>query len=653
MLPLLLLLLPQDSLAARAESLIAAHQLPAARHIAERLVSAHPNDASAHLLLGRVFYLWPVVGRYAALAQFREAARLDPRNPEPLYWQVRVGQFLGSDEGEGIIREAILKIFELAPDYADCWALFTQLYQDDGSRGRADAAFARYPNDMVALERRARLAIELQEPDRADSLAALVLARRGRYLPGFLLRAEAAFDAGRDDRGYAWYDSALAAADADSTGALWSQVWMIASPRETARQDSLVPGERRSFFMDFWSRRDPDLVTPENERIAEHFRRLAQVRRMFPLLHPYARFQRSAATRALEATYLNDAVLAALESGVEPLDTMSPARLLLPDVREFNDSTAQLTSYARANLTAPGLVWLRHGRPDHWDRQQGWLTATHEWAYDTPDGPLTIEFSGIPGPSGAHGDYIVAPPMTRRRAWQVHELLTTDGTSLPATLSAQGWSAFFKSPTIGSTDLYVRTVPESAAIVLWDTAGAEVVRAAGAGILVVSAPPGLYDFGLDVDSGAHLGRVRQRLGLPRYSWVVLSLSSLALAPSDSLADREATLSAMPADLVFPAGRSLATYAEVYGLTRGTDVRARYHVRYTFTPVRAALGRLLGGSAPVVFEFDRDVEWRGATPERLVIEPGRLAPGRYRVTLSVTDVPTNVKSEAVTVEIRVR
>src|SRR6266849_10179874 len=282
MLHFLLVLLPQDSLAARAESLIAAHPLPAARHITERLVSAHPSDASAHLLLGRVLYLWPLVGRYAALAQFREAARLDPRHPEPLYWQVRIGQFLGSDEGEGIMREAILKIFELVPDYGDCWTLFMQLYQDDGSRRRADAAFARYPNDMVALERRARLAIELQEPDRADSLAALVLRRRGRYLPGFLLRAEAAFDAGRDDRGDAWYDSALAAADADSTGALWSQVWMIASPRETARQESLIPGERRSFFMDFWSRRDPNLVTPENERIAEHFRRLAQARRMFP-----------------------------------------------------------------------------------------------------------------------------------------------------------------------------------------------------------------------------------------------------------------------------------------------------------------------------------------------------------------------------------
>jgi hypothetical protein len=66
-----------------------------------------------------------------------------------------------------------------------------------------------------------------------------------------------------------------------------------------------------------------------------------------------------------------------------------------------------------------------------------------------------------------------------------------------------------------------------------------------------------------------------------------------------------------------------------------------------------LRRLVGGAASVVFEFDRDVEWRGATPERLIIEPGRLPPGRYRVALSVTDVPSNVKSETVALEIAVR
>ncbi|HET9709207.1 MAG TPA: GWxTD domain-containing protein [Gemmatimonadales bacterium] len=656
MIALLFLLWSQDSLYARADSLIAAHNLPGARRIAESLVSAHPSDAAAHLLLGRILYAWPVVGRYPALAEFKEAARLAPQDPEPLYWQIRVGRYLGSDEGEAVIREAALKIFALDPDDRDCWSLFEQLYHNAAIWRRADSALARHPDDIVALERRARIAIELEEPARADSFAAQVLAHRGRYVPGFLLRAEAAFDRGNDASGYAWYDSALAAAALDSTEALWEQVRAIASPAEVAREASLLPGDRQQFFEAFWDRRDPNLVTPQNERIAEHFRRLAEAGRMFQLLHPYSGYHSSRVARALAASYLTDTIASLLHAGIEPLDSTSVANVLLPEPSTPYDSGQHLTVYAREHLSGPGLVWLRHGRPDDWERNvvPGQLFTAHEWTYETSQGPITVVFDGIPGPDGSrHGDFIVAPPRSARAARQLLSLLTTDGTSLPATLTARGWSAFFKSAEAGSTDLYVRTAPESAVVVLWDTTGTLVVRARGPGVLGVTAPPGWYDLGLDVDSAGQVGRERRRLVLPFFSRSRLSLSSLALAPGDTLSDRERTLSAMPADLTFPAGRPLAAYTEVYGLTRGGDDRARYHARYTFTPITGVVRRLVGGASSVVFEFDRDVEWSGTTPERIVIEPGRLSPGRYRVTLSVTDVPSNVKSETVALEIAVR
>ena len=652
MLALLLVFLPHDSLYARADSLIAAHNLPAARRIAETLVTRHPQDAAAHVLLGRVLIAWPIVGRYRALEEFKEAARLAPDDPEPLYWQTRVGQFLGSDEGEGMIREAILRIFALSPDYRDCWELFQQLYHDAAIWQRAELALAHHPDDVVALEHRARIAIALEQPARADSFAALVLARRAEYLPAFLLRAEAAFDAGRDSAGYAWYDSALAGADHDSTGALWEQVRMIASPVEAARQEALLPGERRAFFDAFWARRDPNLVTPENERIGEQFRRLAEVRRMFHLLHPFMTYQHSRIRRALEDSYLSDTVLALLRTGVEPLDSAAAAQVLIPTPWIPDDTGDHPTMYARENLSAPGLVWLRHGRPDSWDRDEGPVSTAHFWTYYTSQGPLHVAFQGMEGPFGPHGDYIVAPPRSAREVRQLLTLFTTDGTSLPARLHARGWSAFFKSLTPGSTDLYVRTAPESAAVVLWDTAGSEIVQARGAGLLLVSAPPTRYDMGLDVDSAGGIGRVRERIRLPGYSWSVLALSSLTLAPGDSVGSREQTLAEMPADLVFPSGQPLAAYTEVYGLTADGN-RARYRARYSFTVIAGPLRRLLESATPVVFEFDRDVEWRGAVPERLVIEPGRLPPGRYRVTLSVTDVPTNVKSETVALEISVR
>jgi tetratricopeptide (TPR) repeat protein len=653
MLLFLFALWQQDSLAARAESLLAAGDLAAARRLAEQLVAQAPRDPNAHLLLGRVWLAWPVVGRYQALDEFRTAARLAPGDPAPLYQQILVGEYLGSDDGEVMVRTAILRIFRLDPDYADCWTRFEHLYHSTDIWRQADEALAAHPDDLSSLEHRAQIAIALDEPARADSLALRLLARRPHYVPAFLIEAEANFDAGRDPAGYAWYDSALVNADNDSTGALWGQVWMIASPMEIARHDSATPAGQRRFFEWFWSRRDPDLVTPENERIAEHFRRLAEVRRMFHLLHPYVRFQRSPTYRALAESYENDTIRALAKNG-KLFDTFSPASAIGADLRDYSDTVGALTVYALANLNARGMIWLRHGRPDYWDREQGTFYATHAWTYYTPEGPLTISFEGIPGANGAHGDDIVAPPANRHLARQVRTLLTTDQTSLRATLAMRGWAAFFRSDALGFTDLYLATTAPRAAAVLRDTLFEQRDAAAsGGGVLRLSIPPGVYDLALDGDSAGRLGRMREAIRVPAYSEAVLGVSSLTLAPGDSLADRGTALATMPPDLRYAAGRPLATYAEVYGVSRAPDDRARYRVRYTFRPLRSAVARFLGRDDPVVVEFTRDAPWRGVLPERIVIEPGRLPPGRYRVTLAVTDVLSNVKSETVGLDVDVR
>lgn len=656
MLLALLLLHQADSAYARAESLLGARDLRAARSAAEWLAALSPNDPRAHLLLGRVWYAWPVTGRYAALAEFRRAARLAPLDPEPLYWQVRVGQYLKGDEGEVIAREAMLRIFALTPDYKDCWALFEGIYHDARVWRRADQALARHAESLVALERRAQIAIALEEPGRVDSLTEAILLHRAPYVPAYVLRAEAAFDDRRDRDGYAWYDSAVAHADIDSAGSLWENVWMIASPAEVARAQATVPGDGRRFFEWFWSKRDPNLVTPENERIAEHFHRLAYVRRMFHLLHPWALTHHSVSARSLQA-YRDRVVnqdLVTTISGVipHPVDSALLAQRLGPREEPRPGDDVQF----QAGLDARGLVWVRHGKPEL--RLTGVLdpirgVAAREaldeaWVFRTPEGEVVLSF-GSPG-----GGDTRSLPLTRRQLEGQRRLLETDRTTLPAPLEARGWSAFFKSEAPGNTDFYVRAQPGTAAVVLWDTGGAgEIVRDAGKGLLYLTAPPARYQLGLDVDSSGAVGRVRQAVRLPAFSRATPMISSLALAAGDSLGDREFTLTGMPADLRYATGAALSTYAELYGLSRDRDGRARYLVRYTFQPLRSFVAQLLGRASAVVFEFTREAEWRGALPERLVIQPGRLPPGRYRVTLAVTDTPSNVKSETVALDITVR
>ncbi len=132
--------------------------------------------------------------------------------------------------------------------------------------------------------------------------------------------------------------------------------------------------------------------------------------------------------------------------------------------------------------------------------------------------------------------------------------------------------------------------------------------------------------------------------MPRFRPDTLTLAGIALAPGDTLLDRDAALAAMPADLTYRSGTPLVAYAEVYGVQGDSLGRARYWVRYSFAPVR-------GGGA-VVLEFTRETPARPVVVEQLVIEAGRVRSGRYRVAMAVTDLATGATAETRGTEITV-
>ena len=235
-----------------------------------------PSPASAQveslLTAGQQHLVGRVVGRYAALDAFRRAARLAPADPAPLYWQMKTGFFLGSDEGDVLAREAILRILAIDPGYADVWDRFHEVYQNPATWRRAERALAAHPDNLAALRARAELAIALGQPQRADSLLEAVEQRTAVDVTDCLLRAEANFVAGNDSAGYRWYAAALAHAADDSTGggALWdreelrlSRVLPTRSLVAAVRQASAKPvvflqGSAMGFYGSGLDDRDPD-----------------------------------------------------------------------------------------------------------------------------------------------------------------------------------------------------------------------------------------------------------------------------------------------------------------------------------------------------------------------------------------------------------
>ena len=648
-----------DSMSARAESLLARGDVQGAYRIAKKLAERRPDDPHAHFLFGRVHFDRPVVGRWAAREEFKKAARLAPQDPAPLYWQAKVGFFLRSDDGDRIARDALLQLFAVDPDYLDAWARFRDVYQGPSIWRKAERTLARHGENPIALERRAEMWIALADGKRADSLLALATARRAPTVKTFLLRAEASFLAGNPSAGYAWHDSALAHANGDTGGALWDEAWTIATPSEVVHYETIQPDEMRGFFVRFWNARDPNLLTPENERLGEHYQRRSEARRLYRLLQPqrtvyHSRFARSLfgynQRRQLES--LAVVLPGATGPSSDPFAARARAAMLAWPATTLSDTGLVLAF--NAGLTAQGLVFLRHGKPD---MQANCVTdllrpyvlscnsflSQEAWLYWAPSGPISVSFAANEYFAPTSPDQLVSTMIA----------LQTDRSTLPAPLEARAWSALFRSSELGLTDVYYRTNGDSAAAALWDTAGLiQPIRASGSGLLLLSVPPGPYHLGVDVDSAGKLGRWRRDVDIPFFSSVDLALSSLVLAPSTVLLHREAALAGMPVDLDYPAGTPLASYVEIYGLTPDRNGRSHYHVRYSFEPVRSLVGRLFSSARKVEFEFDRETESSMAF-ERLVIEPDRLPAGRYRVTVSVTDRIRNVKSESVALEIEIR
>ena len=290
---------------AAAESALAHRALDRAVNLASSYTYRHPDDPRGWMVLGKARLArssGSAEHRLQAIWAFRKVLAAEPANLEAWDLMGRAAMLLGGLDGERISRDAFERLIELVPEDPDAWANWLTLYRGRGERARMRRILERYESLSEARARTARLLIEEEHYDSANAVLDRLL-RDDPFHPGFLaLRAQSAFEAGDTATGDTTYARALRAADRDDRGVLWSQVIGIASPAEIRAWEAGVrPVLREEFLTSFWARRNPDLFARWNRRVAEHFARLREARKRFPLLHPLSAYQRNDTTRALEA----------------------------------------------------------------------------------------------------------------------------------------------------------------------------------------------------------------------------------------------------------------------------------------------------------------------------------------------------------------
>ena len=484
------------------------------------------------------------------------------------------------------------------------------------------AATAAWP-DVLGLATRAAA----QVPDWGEPLLWAGLAL---YRSGDPARAEAAFD------------RALALLPPDEQ-ARYQDLTDLLTPADAAAYRADPDGFARAF----WAREDVRLLTPANERRAEHLARRIEADLLFGWsLAPGAQTDRGRTWARYGAPEKRTRFSGNMYCEGCPFQPNEPY-----DVWEYDGFR---------------LVFSDPGRSD-------------EYTIYTPPTSALSSADPYVQSTAVSDDYVAVDTRLRREAPQRTTYAPRRRERIPflatAFRGADGRTdlvvAFgvpLASRPAGDAALLLRT----GVFVLQDGAAAPVVerrrvRASvqadqtlplGAGAVWVGAEalalrPGAYTVAAEFDAqdGAAVGYERGAVSVPGFGASGLQLSGLLLAASA----REGAAGVLvrggwglvPAPIAaFPAGQPLTVYAEAYGLGLASD-RSDYQVELALVPEddRGALGRIFGRRRRGV---SAQAEAQGAQSDESVVlsvDTAGQRPGAYVLALRVTDRVSGETAEA--------
>jgi len=677
------------------DSLLNSGQYRTAHSIAQRLSRTDEADPHSWILLSRTLTaLDGSNNRLQAVFAAQRAVRLSRNSIAALRALVQAGIAFGGGDGERIARDALQSILAVHPSDTSAWDAWLLVYRSAELRRGMRRILSRHDSVPVVRFRIARLYIEDESYDSATAILDDLLLLDSTNSDWLALRAQAAYESDATIDGWRFYRRALRHSDR-AASVIWSQAIGIATPAELLAWRRTQSTDRPAFLEQFWGRRNPNLFTGNNSRVAEHFQRLRLARRRFPLLHPLSAYQRNRTGRDAEAAASiaeqlfyqrcearegsqhalsvtdrtgsmasdffggyswnpllqpGDRAQVQLPPGQLYLDPETVRLLSIPHARDIRsvDTVAARVGYNLATgLDDRGLMLLRWGEPEREkvgsdNAEDGYcrITDLERWSYA---GLGTVRFlrpnrlyAGLGAGVRTTGD-VVFRPMTESQYHGMVGGLTRDTTSVAATLEFGFWVAQFAADRPGFAELIVAANVDTVAAVLIGPTPTPNPVVAFDGVARILAAGGSYEVlvhGRSADSlGRHSGRVRLRTfrDVPSMSDIILGSSW----PVPVLS-RSEMIGHVSGGLSFREGATLRAYVELYGVPE--DNRRRYMASYTIAPLRdpedLQRDSLLDAR---VLSFERDHPGGDqAIAEWLDISTAGLDPGPYVVRVEARD-----------------
>lgn len=581
--------------------------------------------------------------RYEAVSHYRRALSLDPDNLE-VYWELsRTGFELEETTGYRLASASLLEIIRRNPEHRGAYELWRDSIKDRnaGNLSRVGeylrAWLPEHPKRGYWWLDLARDCYRLDDVPGAfaclDSLR--VNWPQYRRSEQYLIEARCLLELG-DTLGFEErYGSAIEVAGREGGFEQFSlDAQTIMRPEERRAWEGLKTPEQAAVLLrKFWMRRDPDPTTPANERLVEHYSRLAHAEKFYRQANPHSKFQTSSQYR----------------------------KLVTPMAMNFEYDTDKVIPEIGSvmSLDQRGLLYVRHGAPKFISLPDDIAKSpdpTEIWQYDKISFTFVRKFGA--------GDFLFLPSRA------VSNALATESFADPLPrMEFDYYGADFQGPGDRLEVEFYQSVPLDGSrdspvsvVAVFDSVWAESVRDSAGCVLVkapadtfwlavhrLSLPPGDYFYATRMDVPGRRAAYRRELSLRTYSRDTLDVSGVVLGSPPGEGDAPLERFGVPLlprpGLRFAPGEMISVYFEVYGLKADSGGRRAWSERVTVTAAGESGGggikRLFGFGGrerrSISLTFDREPEGtEGPAAENFVIDTANLDPGRYRLRLEITD-----------------
>ena len=248
--------------------------------------------APAHNGLGLV-YLQKKRGLQWAVQYFRDAIEVDRGYVEAYYNMVEAFRRLRDTRELKMLR----RLAEIAPDHPGIWFQIGRIYKDGQAGqyvdlGKAETAFRQQLQlDADHLETRVHFGEVLKQLDKTDEAVDVLTPVVDRPNPfrrrALLELAEVHQARGEFDRAGELFEEYIGSLPPEDR-ALFHDLSLVATGDALARFQAAPRTEREDLANAFWAGRDPAPITVANERLLEHYRRVAYALEHFgEFQHPW------------------------------------------------------------------------------------------------------------------------------------------------------------------------------------------------------------------------------------------------------------------------------------------------------------------------------------------------------------------------------